>query len=348
MSIALNNTIKLPFAVMQCPMLGVTTPAMVAAVCNCGGIGSLPLGGTTAEQANQLIIETKRLTDKPFIVNLFLHPLVELQEDNYIETQKKVQKLTQSIGFDYEIQNQLSQVSYKELLPVLFEHQIELVAFTFGCFTIEEINLLHQNKCTLIGTATTIPEVKYLAKQGIDIILLQGIEAGGHRGSFLEDGYTNQLPLKELFHAAKALKLDVPYLVAGGLKDGADGKMYLSEGALLVGYGSIYLASDESAAPSFQKDILAQGIAVDTVFTKAFSGKWARGIKNDFMQKYEALERNIPPFPIQNLFTGKMRSFAKENNLPDYYSMWSGVNGHYARKKETKEIFNQLIHEIYE
>ncbi|MDR0230384.1 MAG: nitronate monooxygenase family protein [Flavobacteriaceae bacterium] len=347
MSVSLNNTINLPYAVMQCPMLGVTTPAMVACVSNNGGIGSLPLGGTTAEQADKLISETKSLTNRPFIANLFLHPIVEIQNDNYIKAQKKISQLTNDIGFDYTLQTNFNQISYKDLLPILKKYNVKLIAFTFGCLTEDEIHTLHNDGCTLIGTATTIEEVTYLKDHKIDIILLQGIEAGGHRGSFLEESETKQLSLKDLFEKAKSLYPNIPYITVGGLKDGEEGKMYLDKGALMAGYGSLFLASEESDAPNFQKNILAKGLPLDTVLTKAFSGKWARGIKNDFITQIESLIKDIPPFPIQNQLTGQMRVFAKENNFPAFYSMWSGVNGHYAQKKRTEEIFNQLIKEIY-
>lgn len=329
-------------------MLGVTTPHMVAEVCNCSALGTLPLGGLSALEADRLIVETKKLTNKPFIVNLFLNPIVAFTSTKYLPVQHFLQLELAKIGFAQDIITDVKQNHYTELIPVLLAHNISHISFTFGVFTQDEIQLFHDHNITLIGTATTLDEVKHLHDAAIDIIILQGLEAGGHRGSYLKQDLCDNLLLHDFFDLVMASNISTPIAVAGGLSNGKEAVYYLNNGASYAVFGSLYIASDESNALQYQKNLLHKGVPIDTTLTKAFSGKWARGIPNDFTRLFEQKDELIAPYPIQNDFTKSMRIFAREQNKPDYYSMWCGQKAHYARKSSTKQITQQLIKEIYE
>ncbi|MGL4582053.1 MAG: NAD(P)H-dependent flavin oxidoreductase, partial [Flavobacterium sp.] len=195
-----NDIFGIKYAICQAPMLGVATPEMVAAVSNAGAIGTLPLGGLPPSLSKELILKTMSLTDKPFIVNMFLNPIVEVIQEDINTMQNELVKLGKEIDYTHEIIKGFDQDTYKGNLEVVKKLGLKYIAFTFGCFTDQEIEELHKANIYLIGTATTVAEAVFLDKKGIDAIILQGIEAGGHRGSFLKETLEDNLPLEELFN----------------------------------------------------------------------------------------------------------------------------------------------------
>lgn len=342
-----NDIFGIEYAICQAPMLGVATPEMVAAVSNTGGIGTLPLGGLPPSLSEELILKTQSLTDRPFIVNMFLNPIVEIDQETIDAMQDELTLVGKEIGYVHERITEFKQDGYQGNLEVVKRLGLKYLAFTFGCFTDQEIKELHQNNVYLIGTATSIEEAVFLDDKGIDAILLQGIEAGGHRGSFLKDTLEDNLSLQELFYKVYPL-VNRPIFVAGGLYDGYVGKKYLDDGAAMICYGSLYIGSDESMAMEYQKDLLESGIPVETVLTKSFSGKFARGILNDYIKILNNSSKNTPLFPIQNILTQNLRSFAKQKKFHNFNSLWCGTNAHYAKRDTSVNITNKLIKEVYE
>lgn len=215
-----SSVFNIKYPIIQAPMLGVTSPEMVAAVCNAGAIGTLPLGRLPIAVCKELILKTKSLTNYPFIVNLFLHPIVTINKDEMDSMQEVLIELSSIIGYEYDYRDNIEQPDYSELVALVLQHDIKHVAFTFGCFTEKEISILHQKDVNLIGTATTLDEAIFLEQKKIDAIVLQGIEAGGHRGSFLSDDIHLNLPLSDLFLQVKEAGVKSELIVAGGLYNG--------------------------------------------------------------------------------------------------------------------------------
>ncbi|MCC9043966.1 nitronate monooxygenase [Myroides sp. M-43] len=342
-----NDIFGIKYAICQAPMLGVATPEMVAAVSNAGAIGTLPLGGLPPSLSEELILKTMSLTDKPFIVNLFLNPIVEVVQEDIDTMQEEIAKLGKEIGYIHEEINEFKQKNYQDNLEIVKKLGLKYLAFTFGCFTDQEIKELHSEGIYLIGTATTLEEAVFLDSKGIDAILLQGIEAGGHRGSFLKDTLDDNLPLKELVDQVYP-HINKPLFVAGGLYNGQVGKHYLDKGITMICYGSLFITADESNATEYQKELLDKGIPIETVLTKSFSGKFARGIVNKFAISIDNSNKKIPLFPIQNNLTQNLRNFAKQNFFHNFNSLWSGTHSHYAKRDSSLNIINKLIKEVYE
>lgn len=342
-----NDIFGIKYAICQAPMLGVATPEMVAAVSNAGAIGTLPLGGLPPSLSEELIIKTMSLTDKPFIVNMFLNPIVEVVQDDINTMQNELVKLSNKIDYTYDIIKEFNQDTYQGNLEVIKRFGLKYIAFTFGCFTDQEIKELHEANIYLIGTATTVAEAVFLDKKGIDAIILQGIEAGGHRGSFLKETLEDNLSLDELFKAVTPLVTSTIF-VAGGLYNGLQAKEYLKQGASLICYGSLFIGADESSAVDYQKELLSKGVPVETVVTRSFTGKFARGILNDFSIYIDNTEINIPLYPIQNILTQKLRSFVKSKKMHNFNSLWCGTNSHYTRREKSLNIINNLIKEVYD
>ena len=340
-----SKILNIKYPVIQAPMLGVTTPEMVAAVSNNGGLGSLPVGGLSAEKTLALIQRTKELTDKPFAVNLFAHPIPAVVDENEFNAmQDFLSQLCTTDGIQVEQQavDKLRFYSYKDLISTLISENIKVVSFTFGVPDDESIEILKANQAILIGTATSAEEAQVLDEKGIDMITMQGIEAGGHRGSFLDMDNPPLIGLRDLMHDVTAIT-DKPLIAAGAIADGKSVHNAFNLGADAVQVGSIFIASHESLANENWKKAVQEATDDDIVLTKAYSGRWARGVKNKLIESVENSALDIPTYPYQNALTAPIRVQAKQQNNIDYIAMWRGQSSVKIQSKSAAEIFLDLV-----
>lgn len=182
---AIVHLLKINYPIVQAPMLGVTTPAMVAAAANAGILGSLPVGGLSPDKTIELIKATKALTDKPFAVNLFAHgPATKVDEQEINLMQDFLAKLCEEYSVPYQRQeiSDMRFYFYEDLVQVLLDENIPVVSFTFGMLKADIVAAFKKKGVVLAGTATSVAEAQALANSGIDTIAVQGLEAGGHRG----------------------------------------------------------------------------------------------------------------------------------------------------------------------
>lgn len=328
-------------------MLGVSTPEMAAAVSNAGGLGSLPIGGLSPEQSRKLIQQTKSLTDKPFAVNLFAHNIPEYTVSELKEMQQFMFTLSSKRGYTIEdpgmehirFYNHLDQVA------LLIEEQVQVVSFTFGCLDKDSIHRLKQKGCILIGTATCVAEAAYLQEQQIDMIAIQGIEAGGHRGTFMDDIPLPQIGLLSLLPQIREA-VSLPCIASGAINTAAAMQAAFALGADAVQIGTAFIGTKESIAIDAYKDRLREAKDTDTVLTKAFSGRWARGIRNELMQAIEASGMEIPPYPLQNTLTTMLRKQAQQHNDADYTNLWAGQSAGGTHFDTSKEVFLNLVQQF--
>ncbi|QMU27665.1 NAD(P)H-dependent flavin oxidoreductase [Adhaeribacter radiodurans] len=342
----LTRLVKTSYPIVQAPMLGVTTPAMVAAISNAGGLGSLPVGGLSPDQTRSLILQTKALTTKPFAVNLFAHqnsPVNTAQADQMLQFLKKLCAQHQ-INYPKPDLNSIIFHSYEEQIDILLEENIPVVSFTFGILNKEVIHAFKEKGTVLIGTATYLAEATLLEQNGIDCITAQGMEAGGHRGTFLD---SKTLPLIGSFSLIPlvAENCQVPVLAAGGIYNGKTIKAAFTLGAKGVQLGSAFISSNESLAIESYKKSIHDAAETDSVLTKTFSGRWARGIQNKFMMEVENSGLAIPDYPIQNALTTPLRVLAQKQNNKDFTTLWAGQSASKAESKPAGEIFQKLIKE---
>lgn len=326
-------------------MLGVSTPEMVAAANRAGCLGSLPLGDLDAEICHEKIRETRKLTNQNFAVNIFCHDLPEINEDlkqKYLQTKIFIDDLASESGIRISSPNfdDLKFHSYHEQIDAIIEENCKILSFTFGVPDENSISKLKENGVVLIGTCTTLEEALLLKNSGIDVICVQGKEAGGHRGTFL--GNDENLPSgKEIFTEIHE-KINIPLIYAGGISNGAEIQEMLQKEACAVQIGSLLLASKESALKDFEKNRLLQSKPKETVLTRSFSGKNARGIQNKFINSLDETDL-ILPFPIQNKLTAKMRSEAKNQQNSDFVNIWRGSAHYIFSENSTEEILKHLI-----
>lgn len=341
----ITKKLKIDYPVIQAPMLGVTTPEMVAEISNNGGLGSLAVGGLSPDATLELIYKTKKLTNKPFAVNLFAHDIPDYNED--LEPMRHfLLGLADSRGYKLTSQDLtgFKFYTYHDQIDILIQENISVVSFTFGCLDKKDIEKLKTKETIIIGTATCLDEAIKLKENNTDMITAQGIEAGGHRGSFTKD----KLPEIGLFSLIPQIvnNIDLPLIAAGGINNPETIKAAFTLGANAIQVGSAFIATKESKAILSYQNRLSYIKDTDTILTRAFSGRWARGIKNEFIEALQNSGLKIPPYPIQNSLTEKFRKLAQQNNDCEYTNMWAGQSAKSQKIKSTKEVFNFLISEL--
>lgn len=320
-------------AIIQAPMAGgITTPSLVAAVSNSNGLGSFATGYLTPKQTLLGIKEIKRLTKKTFIVNVFA-PNKKFDSNKYRD---QIEIYNRSLKqFHYELgMHEKTEFSQKisvednffEIIDILLAERVPVVSFTFGTLPNEIIAQLKENGTHIMGTATSLEEAKILAASGVDTVIAQGYEAGGHRGGFFtktSDGCIGTIALiPQLVNNIKC-----PVVAAGGIMTGQGILAAISAGASAVQLGTAFLTTQESGAnPGYKSHLLeSKDKTFDiTALTKAYTGKEARGIKNRFMEKMEVVSTQIPPYPIPNILSSSLRKKAIEQQNVEIMSMWCG------------------------
>ncbi|RYD98346.1 MAG: nitronate monooxygenase [Sphingobacteriales bacterium] len=344
----LSQLLKSTYPLVQAPMFGVTSPEMVAAAAAAGALGSLALGDLPALQCRELIRKTRALTDRPFAVNIFVHQVPELTAElqaRYTQTRIFIEELARQHRLPVNLPHieELIFTDYREQVDLLVAEQCPVVSFTFGNLDANSILKLKAQGTVLIGTCTSVAEALILEASGIDVICVQGWEAGGHRGSFKEevDPKTGGLSLL----AQVADKVQVPLIYAGGIYDAKTAAAASVLGAQGIQVGSLLLGSMESDLKTFEKEHLSAAVAEAIVLTKSFSGRYARGLQNLFTQTFDQLELTLP-YPYQNKLTGPLRQAAKASRNTDFVSIWAGQSRGRYSEASTTDILNELINSI--
>ncbi|RDC64205.1 NAD(P)H-dependent flavin oxidoreductase [Adhaeribacter pallidiroseus] len=232
--------------------------------------------------------------------------------------------------------------SYLNQIQVLLDENIPVVSFTFDILGDDCIKAFRDKGVILIGTATSQKEAVLLAEKDIAIITAQGIEAGGHRGTFLEN---EPLPLIGSFSLIPQVvsSTNRPILAAGGIHNGKTIRAAFMLGAHGVQVGSAFIASPESLASVSYKTRIQNAAETEIVLTKSFSGRWARGVRNKFIAEVERSGLPIPAYPIQTSLTGPIRSIAQKQDNSDFMALWAGQSSAKAEFKSAADILKQLI-----
>ncbi|MBK3497022.1 nitronate monooxygenase [Viridibacillus sp. YIM B01967] len=332
-----QNILGIDEPIVQAPMAGVTTPEFVAASANAGILGSVGAGYLTAEATRKFIREVKSLTERSFSVNLFVPEEVDAADDQIAKAHAALEPFRQQLGLS-EDPVKLSSSEFAKQVKVIVEEDVKICSFTFGIPDQKTLRFLHQQEVYCIGTATTVEEAIAVEKAGLDAVVLQGGEAGGHRGTFLEP--ITLIPTIELLKATIG-KVKLPLIATGGIMKKQQMDELLELGAAAVQLGTALLATQESGAHPLHKKAILQSEENITSLTTAFSGKAARGIVNDFMTYME--NQSIAPYPVQNDLTKEIRKEAGQQGKADYLSMWAGENVHLAKAGTVADIVQQFL-----
>ncbi|SHF23241.1 NAD(P)H-dependent flavin oxidoreductase [Chryseobacterium vrystaatense] len=341
----LSKRLGIKYPVIQAPMFGVSTSQMTAAASKAGCLGSLALADLSADKSIELIRETRKLTDQPFAANIFVHHIPEITDRMKEKFIKAKQFITQ-LANDHHLEVTLPDLedikvnSYQEQVDAIIEEGCKVLSFTFGNLDDKSIQKLKEKDVILIGTCTSAEEALILEKSGIDMICVQGIEAGGHRGTFDPDNIPmiGGISLLSEVHD----QVTVPLIYAGGIYNGKTLRAAKELGAQGFQVGSILLASEESGMKPFEKERLRSAVEKDIILTKSFSGRYARGIKNTFIETLENSDY-ILPYPYQNKLTNELRRISKTLQNSDFVSIWAGQSIHDYSHLSTEEILKNLI-----
>ena len=336
------------YPIVQAPMFGVTTPEMVAAASATGALGTLALGGLSYEKCIAAIQATKRLTTQPFAVNIFVNSMPEVSENlksHYNKVRSFVTPFAHQHGLEVELATfeEIHLTDYREQVAAIIASGCKIVSFIFGNLDQESIALLKENHTVLIGTCTSVAEARILEESGIDIICVQGLEAGGHRGSFnaITIPQIGGLSLLSQVHG----HVDKPVIYAGGIYNAHTLLAAKQLGAVGFQVGSLLLKSKESALLDFEKQRLSQVKESDIVLTRSFSGRFTRAITNAFIENLDGTDY-ILPYPYQNKLTNALRKVAKANGNTDFVGIWVGQSIHLYRDASTGDILKGLIREV--
>ncbi len=341
----LASMLGVEHAIILAPMAGgISTPALVAAVSNAGGLGSLGAGYMTPKEISASISAIRSLTDKPFAVNLFaggydgtggvdLSPMMEVV--NFYHTRLGLPAPTVPGG---------SLPPFEEQVEVVLRSDVAIFSFTFGIPDARVIERIKARATKMIGTATNVAEARALAAAGVDAIVAQGSEAGAHRGTFLgalEDSLIGTMALVP--QVADAVSL--PVIASGGIMDGRGIAAAAALGASGVQLGTAFLVCPESGAPRAHKAAVLAARDDATVLTRAFSGRLARGVSNSFTTSMKGREPLFLRFPAQNNLTRPMRSAAASQGITDYISLFAGQAASLAREIPAAELVDKLVRE---
>ncbi len=348
-------------AIIQAPMAGgITTPELVSAVSNAGGLGSFATGYLTTEAASLGIKAIKVKTSRPFAVNLFVPSEIPVEPEKLQAFQKQLNVYREQLGLpqeDISAIPTLPKDNHAELIDLVIAEDVKIVSFTFGNLSTKNIQLLKSKGVYLIGTATAVEEAVILEQAGIDAVIAQGYEAGGHRGGFATPS-SYALTGTMSFVAAVVDKVHCPVIAAGGIMDARGVVAALALGAAAVQMGTAFLTVEESGAnPLYKRGLeAARKTSQDpTALTLSYSGKWARAIETQFMR--DRKKDLFPAYPFPHYMTAPIRKEAVKQGKPEFTSMWcgQGINIDTASKtaaellekiyRETKEISAALAQE---
>ncbi|WP_068775253.1 nitronate monooxygenase family protein [Paenibacillus sp. FJAT-26967] len=342
---------QLEYPIIQAGMAGgTTTPALVAAVSEAGGLGTLGAGYMSPEAIRQAIRDIRELTARPFAVNLFI-----LQEPERApgEAQQRAQAdsawhllapLRERLNVREDGPPAVWSESYRDQLAVLLDERVPVFSSTFdapGTDTLAECTRLG---IRTIGTATTVREALLLQQAGVDAIVAQGAEAGGHRGTFPGEGEPPLIGTMALVPQI-ADSVQVPVIASGGIMDGRGIAAALALGAEGVQFGTAFLTCTESGAHPAHKAAVLGSSDESTMLSRAVSGKYARGIRSRLLEELEPLAGQLPGYPAQNALTQEIRRAAAKAGNPDYMAMWAGQASPLALKTTAAELIARLIGE---
>lgn len=239
-----------------------------------------------------------------------------------------------------------SMTAFEEKLTVLLEEKVPIFSFTFGILSSDRIQQIKSAGMTVIGTATTVREAILLEKSGVDIIAAQGYEAGGHRGTDLkitsiEDALVGTIALVPQIVDT----VHIPVLASGGIMDGRGIVAAMALGASGVQMGTAFLTCPESSIHPAHRERLLASDDENTHLTRAFTGRMARSLKNEFLLEMEKQRLPILDFPVQSALVKDIREEAKRQNNPEYMSLWAGQASKLCRRQPAAELFNTLIRE---
>jgi nitronate monooxygenase len=337
----LLTRLQLTMPLLQAPMAGVSTPALAAAVSNAGALGGVSVGAGTAAQARRVIEATRALTARPFNVNVFCH--APARRDAALERAWLQHLAPAFAAFDAPLPETLTEiyrsfVEDDEMLALLCAVKPAVVSFHFGLPDPSRVAALRAAGIVLLASVTSLHEAVQAEAAGVDAIVAQGDEAGGHRGVFDPTAPDARLPtvtlVQQLVRAVRC-----PVIAAGGVMDGADLQAMLALGAAAVQMGTAFLLCPEAATTAHHRQRLQSPVAAHTRMTAAISGRPARGLPNRLFELGDGPAAPPPAdYPVAYDAAKRLHAAALARGMHDFAAEWAGQGAPRARALPAGEL----------
>ncbi|HJV54288.1 MAG TPA: nitronate monooxygenase [Noviherbaspirillum sp.] len=339
----LQTLLGITLPIIQAPMAGSQGSALAAAVSGAGGLGSLPCALLSPDAMRKEIAAIRARTDKPFNLNFFCHTPPEAKPEYETRWRARLAPYYKEFGIDPDsIPTGLGRQPFSEAAAeVLDECKPAVVSFHFGLPSDALLERARRCGAKILSSATTVDEARWLEARGVDAIIAQGLEAGGHRGMFLTDDMTTQMGtfalLRQLVRAVK-----VPVIAAGGIADAEGVAAAMAMGAAGVQLGTAYLLCPETTISDVYRAVLSSEAARHTAVTNIFSGRPARGIVNRVIREVGPMAAEAPPFPLATSAVAPLRAKAESQGSGDFSPLWSGQNATGCKAIPAAELTRQL------
>ena len=344
----LSERLGLRYPIIQAPMASATTPALAGAVSNAGALGSLGLAFHSANAVRADCRSVREATNGSFNINFFVHqePVPDAARDQH----------ARAVLAPYFREFDLAEVPAAvasappfnaAVLEAVLEAKPPVVSFHFGLPADDLFIPLRDAGIFTMSSATNVTEARVLESRGVDAVIAQGFEAGGHRGTFEEPYTAGEIGTLSLVPQVVDA-VTIPVIAAGGIADGRGIAAAFALGADGVQMGTAFLSCPESAADERYKAVLNQASADQVRLTRAFSGRPARGIENRYMREMRVFEESAPDFPILNTLTGPLRKASAKVGSTEFMSLWAGQSVSLSRSLPAADLIEQLVKETEE
>jgi nitronate monooxygenase len=347
----LTSRLGLQYPIIQGPLGGLSSQRLTAAVSNYGGLGSFGAHGLKPEAIRDVIREIKGLTPKPFAMNLWVsmedEGALTSTEEAFDRSLAPLAQHIESVGRGRPSYRPYEPIRFEDQVQVLLDEGIPTFSFIYGIPSKQILDEFRRQGIVLIGTATTVEEAIAVERAGVDVIAASGLEAGGHRSSFLqppEDSLTGTMALVP--QVVDAVKL--PVIAAGGIGDARGIVAAFALGAEGVQMGTAFLACEESGANPLHRKALFSDQARHTALTRGFTGRLARGIKNRLLDELNQKHIEILPYPLQRALVRHISIPAEKAGRSELLPLWAGQSANLSRCTEVGVLLDRLVEEISE
>ncbi|GAB3036260.1 nitronate monooxygenase [Oleiagrimonas citrea] len=343
-----TRLLGIEYPIIQAPMAGVTTPQLAAAVSDAGALGSLGIGASSCVKAQAQIEAVRALTSRPFNINVFCH--APARRDPEIERAWLAYLAPLFAEADAEPPAALEEIyttflQAQDVQALLLEQRPAVVSFHFGLPDDAFLASLRRAGVRTLATATCLDEAHRIEQAGIDAVVAQGFEAGGHRGVFDLQARDMEQSTAELVELL-VRELKIPVIAAGGLMDGHDIRAMLEKGASGVQLGTAFVACPESAADAAYRSALLDAQGRETRMTSVLSGRPARGFVNRLVRHGEASgHATVPDYPVTYDGTKRLNAAARARGIDDFVVRWAGQGAARARAMPAADLVQRLVTE---
>ena len=329
--------------IVQAPMAGVQGSALAIAACGAGALGSMPAALVSPDTLRDELAAIRTATSQSLNVNFFCYTPPVVRPERETAWRALLAPYYAELGLDVDaIAAGPTRAPFShELADVVEPFRPPVVSFHFGLPAEDLVARVRGWGSRIIASATTVDEARWLEQRGVDAIIAQGAEAGGHRGMFLTPDISTQVGTFALVPQVVAA-VRVPVIAAGGIADAHGVAAALALGASAVQIGTAYMLCPEATTSAVHRAALASESARQTALTNLFSGRPARGIVNRIMRDLGPMSAVVPEFPLASTALAPLRAAAEASGSGDFSPLWSGQNPSGCRPIPAAELTRAL------